>query len=93
MNLSLTIVLYVLALIAFVMGAIGFKWRKTEMVAVGLALWSLALVIGRLPSLSVGTIILILAFLAFAAAAWGWRYRKINLIAVGLALYMLSLIL
>ena len=93
MTLSLTVVLYVLALIAFVLAALGWTWRKTEMIAVGLALWSLSILIGRLSSLSLGTIILLLAFLAFVAAAVGWRYRKINLIAVGLALWVLSLIL
>lgn len=94
MSLTLTVVLYILALIAFVVAALGMKWRKTEFIAVGLALWTLALLIGGgLSSLNLGTIVLVLAFLAFVAAAVGWRYRKINLIAVGLALYMLSLIL
>jgi hypothetical protein len=93
MTLSLTVVLYILALIAFVLAALGWKWRKTEMIAVGLALWSLSILIGRLSSLSLGTVVLLLAFLAFVAAAVGWRYRKINLIAVGLALWVLSLIL
>ena len=94
MSLSLNTVLLVLALIAFILAAIGFsRWRKTEWIAVGLALWSLSVLIPRLGSLNIPTIILLLAFLAFVAAAVGWRYRKINLIAVGLALWVLSLIL
>ena len=94
MSLTLTVVLYILALIAFVLAALGWTWRKTDLIAIGLALWTLALLIGGgFSSISVGTIVLLLAFLAFVAAAVGWRYRKLNLIAVGLALYMLSLIL
>jgi hypothetical protein len=94
MNLSLNTILLVLALIAFILAAIGFTWRKTEWLSIGLALWSLSVILGHgLSSLSISTILLILAFIAFVLAAVGWRYRKINLIAVGLALWMLSLIL
>jgi len=93
MSLSLTVLLYVLAIIAFVLAALGWTWRKTDLIAIGLALWSLSILIGRLSSLNIGTLLLLLAFLAFVAAAVGWRYRKINLIAVGLALWLLSLIL
>lgn len=93
MSLSLTLVLEILAFIAFVVAALGFKWRKTEFISIGLALWSLAILLPMLSSLGLKTILLLLAFLAFVAAAVGWRYRKINLIAVGLALWMLSLIL
>jgi len=94
MTLSLNTILLVLALIAFILAAIGFTWRKTEWISIGLALWSLYTILGHgLSSLSIGTILLILAFVAFVLAAVGWRYRKINLIAVGLALWMLSLIL
>lgn len=94
MSLSLNTILLVLALIAFILAAIGFsRWRKTEWIAVGLALWSLHDLLSRLSSLTIPTIVLLLAFLAFLAAAVGWKYRKINLIAVGLALWVLSLIL
>ena len=93
MSLTLNSVLLILALIAFVLAAIGFTWRKTEWIAIGLALWSLHDLLPRLPNLTIPTIVLVLAFLAFVAAAVGWRYRKINLIAVGLALWVLSLIL
>lgn len=91
--MSLTLILEVLALIAFALGAIGFTYRKIEMVAVGLALWSLAILIGRISHLNISTIIFLLAFLAFVAAAAGWRYRKVNLIATGLALWVLSLVI
>jgi hypothetical protein len=94
MNLSLNTILLVLAVIAFVLAAIGFSWRKAEWISIGLALWSLHEVLGHgLSSLTISTILLILAFVAFVLAAVGWRYRKINLIAVGLALWVLSLIL
>jgi hypothetical protein len=94
MNLSLNTILLVLALIAFILAAIGFTWRKTEWLAIGLAFWSLHDVLGHgLSSLTISTILLILAFVAFVLAAVGWRYRKINLIAIGLALWVLSLIL
>jgi hypothetical protein len=93
MSLSLNTILLVLALIAFILAAIGFTWRKTEWIAIGLALWSLYALLPRLSNLTIPTLILLLAFLAFVAAAVGWRYRKINLIAVGLALWVLSLIL
>lgn len=93
MSLSLNAILLILALIAFILAAIGFSWRKTEWIAIGLALWSLHDLLSRLSNLTIPTIVLLLAFLAFVAAAVGWRYRKINLIAVGLALWVLSLIL
>ncbi|TMF36069.1 MAG: hypothetical protein E6I30_04555 [Chloroflexi bacterium] len=90
MSLNLSVILVLLALVAFVLAAIGWTYRKTDLIAVGLALWSLSFLISRLSHLSLGTIILLLAFLAFVAAAVGWRYRKINLIAIGLALWTLS---
>jgi hypothetical protein len=93
MSLSLSTLLVVLALIAFVVAAIGWTWRKTDLIAIGLALWSLSLLLDRLSNITVNTILLLLAFIAFVAAAFGYRYRKVNLIAVGLALWMLSLIL
>jgi hypothetical protein len=93
MSLSLNTILLVLALIAFILAAIGFTWRKTEWISIGLALWMLSEVLKNgLSSLTLNTIFLILAFIAFVLAAVGWRYRKINLIAVGLALWVLSLI-
>ena len=93
MSLSVSTLLVVLALIAFVVAAIGWTWRKTDLIAIGLALWSLSELIGRFSNITVNTILLLLAFIAFVAAAVGYRYRKVNLIAAGLALWMLSLIL
>ncbi len=91
--MSFSTLLEVLALIAFVLAAIGWAFKKTDLIAVGLALWSLAVLIPRLGSVTVSTIVLLVAFVAFVAAAIGWRYRKINLISVGLALWVLSILL
>ena len=90
--MSLTVILEVLALIAFALAAIGWSYRKIDLIAIGLALWSLSLLLGRLSHLNLSTILLLLGFLAFVAAAVGWRYRKVNLIAIGLALWVLSLL-
>ena len=92
MNLSIGVLLIILALVAFVIAAAGLTWRKTDFIAVGLALFTLSFLISRISHLSIGTLILLLSFLAFVAAAIGWKYRKVNLIAAGLALYTLSLI-
>ena len=86
-------ILVILAFIAFVLAAIGWTYRKTDLLAIGLALWSLSVVIDHLSSLTLATVLVLLAFLAFVGAAVGWRYRKINLIAVGLALWTLSVAL
>jgi len=91
--MSFSTILYILALIAFVLAATGWTYKKTEPIAIGLALWSLGDLIPRLGSLSIPVIILLLAFVAFVAAAIGWRYRKLNLIAIGLALWVLSVVL
>lgn len=88
--MSLNTLLLVVALIAFAVAAIGFSWRKTDLIAVGLAVWALASLLGRLSSINLSTILLILAFIAFVAAAVGWKYRKLNLIAIGLGLWVLS---
>ena len=90
--MSLHTILLVVALIAFALAVIGFSWRKTDLIAVGLAVWALSQLIGGLSSLSISTILLILAFVAFVLAAVGWRYRKLNLIAIGLGLWVLSLL-
>ncbi len=91
--MSFSTLLEILALAAFVLAAIGFTWRKIDLTAAGLALWSLGVLIPRLSSTTVSTVVLLLAVVAFVAAAIGWRYRKINTIAVGLALWVLSLLL
>ncbi len=91
--MSFTELLQVIALIVFVVAALGLSYKKTDLIAVGLALWSLSELIGRLSSLSLSTILLILAFIAFVLAAIGWKYRKIGMIAVGLALWMASIVI
>jgi hypothetical protein len=91
--MSLSTILILVALILFVLAATGFGYKKTDLIAAGLALWALAEVIGTLSHLNLTAILLLLAFIAFVAAAIGWRYRKINLIAVGRALWMLSLLI
>ena len=90
MSLSIGVLLVILALIAFILAAIGWSWKKVDLIAIGLALWSLSILIPRLSHLSLGTLILLLAFLAFVGAAVGWRYRKLNLIAIGLGLWVLT---
>jgi hypothetical protein len=91
--MSFTELLQIIALIVFVVAAIGLSYKKTDLIAVGLALWSLSELIGRLSSISLSTILLILAFVAFVLAAIGWKYRKIGMIAVGLALWMASIVI
>lgn len=91
--MSFSDILEILALVAFIIAAIGFTYRKTDLIAVGLALWSLAELIPRLGAVTISTLVLLLAFVAFVASAIGWRYKKINLIAVGLALWMAALLL
>lgn len=88
--MSISTILLVLALVAFVLAAAGWKWRKADFLAIGLALWALAELVGALSHLTVASVILLLAFVAFIAAAFGWRMRKLNMIAVGLALWVLS---
>jgi hypothetical protein len=90
MSLNLSVLLVILALVAFVLAAIGWSYRKVDLIAIGLALWSLSFLVSRLSNLTLSTVILVLAFLAFVAAAAGWRYRKVNLIATGLALWALA---
>jgi hypothetical protein len=88
--MSITNILLIIALIAFVLAAIGWGYKKVDLIAIGLAAWSLSLVISRLSSLNLSLILLILAFIAFVAAAIGWKYKKVGLIGVGLALWMAS---
>ena len=91
--MSFSTLLLIIALIVFIVAAIGWSYKKTDLIAVGLALWVLSeLVDGRLSSLNLGTILLILAFIAFVLAAIGWGYKKVGLIAVGLALWVASIV-
>jgi hypothetical protein len=91
--MSFSTLLVILALVAFVVAAIGWSYKKTDLIAIGLALWSLSILINQLSHLTLSTILLLLAFVAFVAAAIGWKYRKVSLIAVGLALWMLSIVI
>ena len=91
--MSFSELLQIIALIVFVVAAIGLSYKKTDLIAVGLALWSLSELINRFSRISLSTILLILAFVAFVLAAIGWKYRKIGMIAVGLALWMASIVI
>jgi hypothetical protein len=92
--MSLSTLLLIIALIVFVVAAIGLTYKKTDLIAAGLALWVLAALIGQgISNLNLSTILLILAFVAFVLGAIGWSYRKVGLIAVGLALWMASIVL
>ena len=92
--MTFTTLLLIIALIVFVVAAIGLSYKKADLIAAGLALWVLSeLVDGRLSNLTLATILLLLAFVAFVLGAIGWSYRKVGLIAVGLALWMASIVL
>lgn len=90
--MSFTELLQIIALIVFVVAAIGLSYKKVDLIAIGLALWVLSTFITDLGHLSLSIILLILAFVAFVLAAIGWKYRKIGLLAVGLALWMAALV-
>jgi hypothetical protein len=88
--MSLNTVLLIIAFIAFVLAAIGWGFKKVDLVAIGLAAWVLSTFISDLGHLSLSVILLILAFIAFVLAIVGWKYKKVGLIGVGLALWMAS---
>ena len=44
--MTLSTLLLILAFVVFVAAAIGWKWRKTDLIAVGLALLALAQLVG-----------------------------------------------
>jgi len=90
--MSISTLLQIIALVVFVVAAVGWTFKKTDLIAIGLALWSLSELIKNSLTLNLGTILLILAFIAFVLAAVGWKYKKIGLIAVGLALWMASIV-
>lgn len=92
MSLSIGVLLVILALVAFVLAAIGWTWRKLDLIAIGLALLTASIVLPGLSHLGVRTLLLVVALIAFVAAAVGWRYKKVNLIAVGLAFWALTYI-
>jgi hypothetical protein len=88
--MSLSTVLLIIAFIAFVLAAIGWGFKKVDLIAIGLAAWVLSIFIGDLGHITLGVILLILAFIAFVLAAVGWKYKKVGLIGVGLALWAAS---
>jgi hypothetical protein len=88
--MSLSTILLIIAFIAFVLAAIGWGFKKVDLIAIGLAAWVLSIFIGDLGHLSLSVILLILAFIAFVLATIGWKYKKVGLIGVGLALWMAS---
>ena len=91
--MSLNELLLIIALVVFVVAAIGWSWKKVDLIAIGLALWVLSLLIASgISTLSIALILLILAFVAFVLAAIGWKYKKIGLLAVGFALWAASVV-
>jgi hypothetical protein len=90
--MSINTLLLIIAFIAFVLAAIGWGYKKVDLIAIGLAVWVLGTFIGDLAHLhlTLQLILVILAFIAFVLAAIGWSYRKVSLIAVGLALWVAS---
>jgi len=88
--MSLTTILLIIAFIAFVLAAIGWGYKKVDLIAIGLALWVLTRFITELGHLDLKIIVLILAFIAFVLAAIGWGYKKVGLVAVGLALWVFA---
>jgi hypothetical protein len=91
--MSIENILLIIAFIAFVLAAIGWGYKKIDLIAIGLAAWVLSTFIGSLSSLKLATILLILAFIAFVLAAIGWSYKKVGLIGIGLALWMAALLI
>ncbi|MDQ6877641.1 MAG: hypothetical protein M3082_08055 [Candidatus Dormibacteraeota bacterium] len=86
--MSITTLLLIIAFIAFAVAAIGWSYKKVDLIAIGLAAWVLTTFITNLSHITLSTILLILAFIAFVLAAIGWGYKKVGLIGVGLALWM-----
>jgi hypothetical protein len=92
--MSLSTILLIIAFIAFVLAAIGWGFKKVDLIAIGLALWVLSTFVGDLSHLHLNLelILVILAFVAFVLAAIGWKYKKIGLIGLGLALWAASIL-
>jgi hypothetical protein len=90
--MNISTILQIIALIAFVLAAIGWGFMKIDLIAIGLAAWVLSFFIGDLAHLhlTLPLILLILAFVAFVLAAIGWKYKKVGLVGVGLALWVAS---
>src|SRR5260370_36491535 len=83
-RMSLSEILLIIALVVFIVAAIGWSYKKTDLVCVGLALWSLSELITRgVSSLTLSTILFILAFIAFVLGAVGLGSKKIGLVPLG----------
>lgn len=93
--MSISTILLIVAFIAFVLAAVGWGYKKVDLIAIGLAAWVLAGFIGDLAHLhlTLQLILVILAFIVFVLAAVGWSYKKVGLIAVGLALWVASFLI
>jgi hypothetical protein len=91
--MSVQNVLLIIAFIAFVLAAIGWGYKKVDLIAIGLAAWVLSTFIGHLSSITLSRIFLILAFIAFVLAAIGWSYRKVGTLGVGLALWVAAFLI
>jgi hypothetical protein len=91
--MSLQNILLIIAFIAFVLAAIGWGYKKLDLIAIGLAVWALSSFIGSLGHLTLPLILVILAFIAFVLAAVGWSYKKVGLIGLGLALWVASFLI
>ncbi len=48
LSMSLSTIILILAFIAFVLAAVGFGFRKTNLLAAGLALWVLSLLVTQI---------------------------------------------
>jgi len=83
--MSPSTILILLALVAFVLAAAGWSYKKTDLIAIGLAFWSLSQLLDKIAHLNLSALILIVAFIAFVGAAIGWRYRKLILIVAFIA--------
>jgi hypothetical protein len=45
--MSLSTIVLIIAFVCFVAAAVGWKWKKTDLIAIGLALWVLSILIGQ----------------------------------------------
>jgi hypothetical protein len=90
--MTISTLLLIIALVVFVVAAIGWTYKKVDLIAIGLALFVLAGFIQDLGHLTLSVILMILAFIAFVLAAVGWSYKKVGLIAVGLALWVAAVL-
>jgi hypothetical protein len=77
--MTISTLLLIIALVVFVVAAIGWTYKKVDLIAIGLALFVLAGFIQDLGHLTLSVILMILAFIAFV-------------LAVGLALWVAAVL-